>query len=104
MGRERLGEQFPMPGEWWWLLRKRMLCARQQVLQVPLGGKGPLVPSHHRHEVRIQLVAIVDLASPNCATRTWRNGRQVCNRSAYTSSFSLRFCDALTPASYKNNC
>merc|ERR1712217_673594 len=51
--RECLGEQFPMPGEWWWLLRKCMLRTRQQVLQVTLGGESQVVPSHQGHQVRL---------------------------------------------------
>merc|ERR1712190_383562 len=50
---ENLGEQFPMPGEWWWLLRKCMLRTRQQVLQVTLGGESQVVPSHQGHQVRL---------------------------------------------------
>merc|ERR1712066_903145 len=51
-----LGEPLPMPEKQQgrgWLLRKRVLRARQQVLLVSLGRQGQVVPSHQGHQVRI---------------------------------------------------
>merc|ERR1712129_383875 len=44
--------QVPMSGRRRWLLRKRMLCTRQQVLQVSLEFESQLVSSHLGHQGR----------------------------------------------------
>ena len=67
------------------LLRKRMLCTRQQVLQVSLEGESQLVSSHLGHQVRV-------LVERSHAARL-RRIRGV--------KFQSHFGDALTPASCK---
>merc|ERR1712207_91241 len=54
--RECLGKLLPVPGEWWWLLWKCMLCTWRQVLQVSICGEGPLVPSHPGYQMCFRLV------------------------------------------------
>merc|ERR1712129_574932 len=50
-----------------WLLRKRMLCTRQQVLQVSLEGESQLVSSHLGHQVRF----LEQLAWCTLAKNSW---------------------------------
>merc|ERR1711920_108632 len=125
--RERLGEQFPMPGEWWWLLWKCMLRTRQQVLQVTLGGESQVVPCHPGHQVRLVSMGLeqrcnvfvmlawlnsqqtasekVDWAAQPCDSHEL-NGCRVCRAPPcmHRSSLLFRFHDALMPASLKNDC